>query len=242
MAKVLGVSRNTVVIAYQALLDDGYLVARERSGYYVSEKALDGMTRCQRSPPRVAGPRAEAARRPGPVWETRFTARPALMENISKPLDWQSYSYPFIYGQVDHELFPIAEWRDCARQALGRRWLGSWTNDTWDHDDPLLVEQIRRRLLPRRGILAHEQEILITLGAQNALYLLARLLVEKGTSAAMEEPGFPDARNIFALREAQIEFMPIDAGGAVVGARLTRSAVVFHTPGHQFTPTDNMLT
>jgi GntR family transcriptional regulator/MocR family aminotransferase len=140
MAKVLGVSRNTVVIAYQALLDDGYLVARERSGYYVSEKALDGMTCSQRSPQRVAAAPGGAAHRPGPAWEARFTARPALMENISKPLDWQSYAYPFIYGQVDHDLFPIAEWRDCARQALGRRWLGSWTNDTWDHDDPLLVE------------------------------------------------------------------------------------------------------
>ncbi|HEX3217889.1 MAG TPA: PLP-dependent aminotransferase family protein [Aestuariivirgaceae bacterium] len=240
MAKVLGVSRNTVVIAYQALLDDGYLVARERSGYYVSEKALDGITRCQRSPQRPAAAPAGAARRPGPAWETRFTARPALMENISKPLDWQSYAYPFIYGQVDHDLFPIAEWRDCARQALGRRWLGSWTNDTWDHDDPLLVEQIRRRLLPRRGILASEQEILITLGAQNALYLLARLLVQKGTPVAMEEPGFPDARNIFALREAAIEFMPIDPGGAVVGERLPRSAVVFVTPSHQFPTTVTM--
>jgi GntR family transcriptional regulator/MocR family aminotransferase len=240
MAKVLGVSRNTVVIAYQALLDDGYLVARERSGYYVSDKALDGATPCQRLRPRVAAAPAEAARRSGPAWETRFTVRPALMENISKPLDWHSYAYPFIYGQVDHDLFPIAEWRDCARQALGRRWLGSWTNDTWGHDDSLLVEQIRRRILPRRGILASEQEILITLGAQNALYLLARLLVQKGTPVAMEEPGFPDARNIFALREAAIEFMAIDAGGAAVSEKLARSAVVFVTPSHQFPTTVTM--
>jgi GntR family transcriptional regulator / MocR family aminotransferase len=240
MAKVLGVSRNTVVIAYQALLDDGYLVARERSGYYVSDKAMDGVTSCQRSPPRATAALSDPGRRSGPVWESRFTVRPALMENISKPLDWQNYAYPFIYGQVDHDLFPIAEWRDCARQALGRRWLGTWTNDTWDHDDELLVEQIRRRLLPRRGIMAHEQEILITLGAQNALYLLARLLVQKGTPVAMEEPGFPDARNIFALREAQIEFMPIDDGGAVVSERLSRSAVVFATPSHQFPTTVTM--
>ena len=43
MAKSLGVSRNTVVLAYQGLLDDGYLVARERSGYYVAEKALENI-------------------------------------------------------------------------------------------------------------------------------------------------------------------------------------------------------
>ena len=45
---------------------------------------------------------------------------PAAQANVTKPLDWQTYAYPFIYGQVDHNLFPLAEWRDCARQALGK--------------------------------------------------------------------------------------------------------------------------
>ena len=102
---------------------------------------------------------------------------PAASRNIrrprktfQKPLDWQSYTYPFIYGQVDHTLFPVAEWRDCTRQALGKKWLGTWTNDTWAHDDPMLVEHIRRRILPRRGIMATDDEILITLGrAERAL-------------------------------------------------------------------------
>ena len=171
MAKSLAVSRNTVVLAYQGLLDDGYLVARERSGYYVAEKALDSGHAAARRRSRRRGPPARSTGR------ARLIMDPAAQENISKPLDWQSYAYPFIYGQVDHNLFPLAEWRDCARQALGKKWLGSWTNDTWAHDDPLLVEQIRRRILPRRGIMASDDEILITLGAQNALYLLTSLLV-----------------------------------------------------------------
>ena len=145
-------------------------MARERSGYYVSEKAIETA-----APPKLAVKQAAAA---GSVdWSRRLTMRPAAQANVSKPLDWQSYPYPFIYGQVDHNLFPLAEWRDCARQALGKKWLGSWTNDTWAHDDPLLVEQIRRRILPRRGIMANDDEILVTLGAQNALYLLTALLV-----------------------------------------------------------------
>ena len=61
---------------------------------------------------------------------------------------------------------------------MGKKWLGTWTNDTWAFDDPLLVEQIRRRILPRRGIMASDDEILITLGAQNALYLITSLLVD----------------------------------------------------------------
>ena len=187
MAKSLAVSRNTVVLAYQGLLDDGYLMARQRSGYYVGEKALESVTRQK--------PQAKPKPLHGSVdWTARLVKDPAAQENISKPLDWQSYTYPFIYGQVDHNLFPLAEWRDCARQALGKKWLGSWTNDTWASDDPLLVEQIRRRILPRRGIMASDDEILVTLGAQNALYLLSSLLVDGNTRVAMEEPGYQIGR------------------------------------------------
>lgn len=233
MAKSLGVSRNTVVLAYQGLLDDGYLVARERSGYYVSDKAIETVT-----PPKLTA-------KPTPTassidWGQRLTMQPADQANVSKPLDWQSYPFPFIYGQVDHNLFPLAEWRDCARQALGKKWLGSWTNDTWAHDDPLLVEQIRRRILPRRGIMANDDEILITLGAQNALYLLSSLLIGPGTRAGMEEPGYPDVRNIFNLRTPHVSLLPVDEKGLVPTDAFNACDIVFTTPSHQFPTTVTM--
>ena len=233
MAKSLGVSRNTVVLAYQGLLDDGYLVARERSGYYVSDKAIETVT-----PPKLAPkPHASVSTID---WSQRLTMQPADQANVSKPLDWQSYPYPFIYGQVDHNLFPLAEWRDCARQALGKRWLGSWTNDTWAHDDPLLVEQIRRRILPRRGIMASDDEILITLGAQNALYLLSTLLIGPQTRAGMEEPGYPDVRNTFNLRTPHVSLLPVDEQGLVPTEEFNSCRIVFTTPSHQFPTTATM--
>lgn len=233
MAKGLGVSRNTVVLAYQGLLDDGYLVARERSGYYVSEKALEV----------IVAPKPGARPVPGTgqvEWRGRLKMEPASQANVSKPLDWQTYAYPFIYGQVDHNLFPLAEWRDCARQALGKKWLGSWTNDTWAHDDPLLVEQIRRRILPRRGIMANDDEILVTLGAQNALYLLTSLLVGPETRVAMEEPGYPDIRNIFRLKTGHVSLIPVDDKGLTLTDELNASQLVFTTPSHQFPTTVTM--
>ncbi len=231
MAKSLSVSRNTVVLAYQGLLDDGFLVARERSGYYVSEKAgLD--TPLPKRPKANGGGSLD--------WASRFKKYPAAQENISKPLNWQSYAYPFIYGQVDHTLFPVAEWRDCTRQALGKKWLGTWTNDTWAHDDPLLVEHIRRRILPRRGIMANDDEILITLGAQNALYLLTSLLVDDATRVAMEEPGYPDVRNIFQLKTRNVALIPVDEHGITLNADLGNAQIVFTTPSHQFPTTATM--
>ncbi len=234
MSKSLGVSRNTVVLAYQALLDDGYLVARERSGYYVADKALeDAVSTTARPPQRNRGTKTIQ-------WTERLTVRPSAQENSVKPLDWQSFTYPFIYGQVDHTLFPLAEWRECNRQALGKKWLGAWTNDTWVADDPLLVEQIRRRILPRRGIMASDDEILITMGAQNALYLLTALLVKRTTRVGMEEPGYPDIRNMFALATDNVSLIPVDEKGLTDSPIMDSCDIVFATPSHQFPTTVTM--
>src|SRR5262245_25184821 len=235
MAKSLGVSRNTVVLAYQGLLDDGYLFARERSGYFVADKALETAIR----PTKATSAKAAQAGT-DPDWKSRLLKHPAAQANIFKPLDWQSYTYPFIYGQVDHNLFPLAEWRDCARQALGKKWLGTWTNDTWAFDDPLLVEQIRRRILPRRGIMASDDEILITLGAQNALYLITSLIIDGDSRVAMEEPGFPDMRNIFRLKTNKVALVPVDEGGLTLTDQVAAADLVFVTPSHQFPTTATM--
>jgi GntR family transcriptional regulator / MocR family aminotransferase len=234
MAKSLGVSRNTVVLAYQGLLDDGYLVARERSGYFVSEKALTEIPPTARKALPRSTPQSDS------LWQSRFKIRPAANEFPSKPGDWQKYPYPFIYGQVDHNLFPLAEWRECTRQALGKKWLGTWTNDAWSVDDPLLVEQIRRRILPRRGIMATDDEILITLGAQNALYMLTTLLVDKSTHVAMEDPGYPDMRNAFELHAGKVSAVPVDEHGLTLAPALDTADIVFATPSHQYPTTVTM--
>ncbi len=63
----------------------------------------------------------------------------------------------------------------------------------------MLIEQIRTRVLPKRGIVAAPDEILITLGSQNALYLLTRLLLSSITRIGVENPCFREAINTFLL-------------------------------------------
>ncbi|MBT6094830.1 MAG: PLP-dependent aminotransferase family protein [Rhodospirillaceae bacterium] len=232
MAQILGVSRNTVVLTYQALVDDGYLQARERSGFYVNPEIRENLP--------VRDPEPIKAPINAPDWSRRFRVRPSAQANIEKPTDWRAYEYPFIYGQVDEELFPIGAWRECSRQALGRRAMDAWTGDSRENDDPMLVEQIRTRLLPRRGIYADSDQILITLGAQNALYLLASLLISPETTVAMEEPGYADARNIFSLKTRRISLIPVDERGLPVDDRLNGADYVFVTPSHQFPTTVTM--
>ena len=64
-----------------------------------------------------------------------------------------------------------------------------------------LVEQIRTRVLPKRGVFALKEEIILTVGTQHAYYLLAEALFGDATRLGLEEPGHPHARNSFALRQ-----------------------------------------
>ena len=168
LSRQLGVARNTVVLAYQHLVDENYLLAHERSGYFVNPDILSGRVDIEQQPQSVDN-KPESA---GPEIVLDLLSQ----RNIQRPLDWQRYEYPFIYGQVDPALFPVNDWREACRLSLRVGAINEWTDDRVDHDDELLVEQIHTRVLPRRGVWANRDEILITTGAQNALFLIAQLL------------------------------------------------------------------
>jgi len=230
LADQLRIARNTVVFAYQQLVSEGYLVSRERSGHFVCDSVMQGHSG---SVPEDAPalPDADAPQRVR--WEERLRFRPSRQRNITKPQDWQKQPYPFVYGQFDPDLFPTAEWRECCIKALSVLDIRSWAPDLITHDDPALIEQIRTQVLPRRGVWADAEEIVITVGAQHALYLLADLLVNEDTVVGMEDPGYPDARNIFASHTRNLLPMPVDERGLCTGTHLLGCDYLFVTPGHQ---------
>jgi GntR family transcriptional regulator/MocR family aminotransferase len=232
LASDLKISRNTVVLAYHQLVDDGYLLSHERSGFVVAP-----IERIVPEKPAVVSPAQSAAE---PDWEARFRVRASTLRSIVKPSNWQSYRYPFLYGQYDPDLFPLAEWRQCSRQALSVMELRDWAPDQIDQDDPMLVEQLRTRILPRRGIWAQPAEIMITLGAQQALYLLAELLFGRDTAVGVEDPGYPDMRHIAALKSDRLSLLPVDEDGLIPGAGTTACDYVYLTPSHQCPTTVTM--
>ncbi len=232
LARHLGIARNTVVLAYQQLIDEGYLVARERSGYYIDKTMLDGRVRVE--------PLNLDSKHQAPNWDHHIKFHPSRQRNVVKPLDWKKYRYPFLFGQLDPELFPVSEWRECCRQALSVADIQDVTPDRIDTDDPLLIEQIQARILPRRGVWAGREEILITMGAQQALYILADLLIKKGTRVGMENPGYPDARNIFELKSPSMVPLTVDESGVVPGPDLDDCEFVYLTPSHQSPTTVTM--
>ena len=233
LAQTLALSRTTVTLALQALADQGLLVSRPRSGFFVADAFRSKLS--------DAGHAAGRAVPAGLTnWQERLLQHPSAQRNIVKPPDWQQQAYPFIYGQFDASLFPFRDWRACVMETLQARSVRQWATDHIDRDDGALVDQIHRRLLPARGIWAERDEILVTSGAQQATFLLSMLLVGPTTRVGIEDPGYPDARNTFALRTQHVQPLPVDADGLVLGAALSRCDYVYVTPSHQCPTTVTM--
>ncbi|MCX7231986.1 MAG: GntR family transcriptional regulator, partial [Burkholderiales bacterium] len=186
LAAALGLSRNTVSLALQVLVDKGFLNASPRSGLVVNGDILLG----QVNQSSHADPPSSDMQ-----WDARFVARLENQRNIVKPANWQDYPYPFVYGQFDASLMPLRDWRACAHQALFVPAVKKWAQDHIDRDSEALLDQIQHRLLPARGIMARRDEILVTAGAQMGCYLLANVLLDRQTVVGIEDPGYPDARN-----------------------------------------------
>ncbi|MGJ8616031.1 MAG: PLP-dependent aminotransferase family protein [Sulfitobacter sp.] len=222
LAGHLGISRITVTIAYTELLANDYLVSKGRSGYFVSENAP--------APPRFS-PAAEE--NDAVDWSRAIGQKFSGGVTPSKPPDWAKYRFPFIYGQADPTLFDHANWRLCALQALGQRDFTSLTTDYYDKDDPQLIEFIARHTLPRRGISARPEQILITLGAQNALWLTTQVLLTQRRRAVLEDPCYHALRDILSQSRCHVTPVRVDQDGLPPDAIPPNTDVIFTTPSHQ---------
>jgi len=224
LAHVLGLSRNTVTSAYQQLVDEAFLEARPRSGVFVSAHV--------RPRPVAVAEAAPGSGGNAPDWSARVLRSQLGRPTLSKPVRWADYPYPFVYGTHDPLLFPTEDFRECCVRSLARSQLPQWTPDFGTDDVPELIEQIRTHLLPRRGVFALDDEIMVTIGAQHAYYLLSDTLLSKRTRIGLEEPGHPHARNSFAMREPQFVEVPVDDDGLIVDG-LPPLDYLFVTPSHQ---------
>lgn len=228
LARHLHVSRITVTLAYTELLADDYIAARGRSGYYVSDNAPE--------PPSFPTEKAED----GTVDWNRVLGHQPPPYWLHKPSDWAHYKYPFIYGQADQTLFDAANWRLCALRALGRKDFATLTADQYDSDDPRLVDFIARQALPRRGILANSDEILLTMGAQNALWLTVQILLNQRRCAVVEDPSYPSLRDILQGSRCKVTHVSVDQDGLPPQNIPPETDVVFTTPAHQCPTTATM--
>src|SRR6056297_2597253 len=222
LAQHLGVSRITVTLAYTELLANDFLSSKGRSGYFVSPDAPE--------PPRFE---KSAQREDAVDWTRALGQRFTGGATLVKPTDWAQYRYPFLYGQTDPQLFDHANWRQCALQALGARDFAALTRDYYDQDDPQLVEFLLRHTLPRRGSTANPEEVLITMGAQNALWMTSQVLLTQRRKAVIENPCYPALRDVLTRSRCHLSAVDVDEDGLPPGDIPETTDVIFTTPSHQ---------
>lgn len=224
LAQELGVSRNTVALAYQELVAEGHLATRERSGIFVTGLAPAAV---------VDYDRLRGGAAPISPLDELDRGDIAASRRFRLPPDWQRYRFPFIDQRFDRSMFPVAEWREASRLALGTADIAEWTSADEDIDDETLIEQIRARILPRRGIIAARNEILIVGSEQQALFLIAKALGQRMRRVAIEDPGLPQTRDVLQLAGAELILQPVDDGGMIVDDRLVEGDCIYVTPSRQ---------
>ena len=259
LAKQLSVSRNTIVLVYQTLMDEGYIVTKERSGIFVSDNIGQGRVNITQNSGRQATPHQKNLSA-GTFEKTHIQTaqKPKLKNNTNKiknknnqqrfkgalsttsetacPSNWRRYSFPFIDGKFDSSLYPIKEWRDANNRANASGEIFQWSELQGLQDDPMLLDEIRSKILPRRGIQASRAEILITVGTQQALHLISQLFVDHTVTVAVEEPGYPEMRELLLQQGAKLIYQSLDDKGVVVDDNLDCCDILYTTPSHQ-TPT-----
>jgi GntR family transcriptional regulator/MocR family aminotransferase len=225
LAATLGLSRNTVSQAYRDLIDEGLLHAQVGRGTFVAARAG------ARSGPRDPG---EPER--GFAWGGLLARRNRALE---LPRAFAGELGPvrldFRGGQVDLASLPLAELKRAHVRAVDQ------LHELADHRDPRGWPPLREAVaqaLVARGIRCAPDDVAIVNGAQQALDLLARVLVDPGDSVVMEDPGYFGARFAFAAAEAHVLGVGVDADGLRTDelARLLRARrvkLLFTTPAVQ---------
>lgn len=210
-ASTLGVSRNTVVLAYERLASEGYVEMRAGTGAFVTRQILDP------PPP----PMADAIPPPaeGPHLVTRDDRRPV---------------FDLWYAGPDPRLFPAHLWRRLGSAALGACAAGLSGYGPVG-GDPRLRRAIAAHLAIHRGIAARPEQVVVTSGAQEALNLIARLILAPGDTVVVEDPGYAAAAQVFEAHGARLRPGPVDAEGLDAAALDGLSPrLVYVTPAHQF--------
>jgi GntR family transcriptional regulator/MocR family aminotransferase len=210
LATELKVSRNTAVYAYERLISEGYLQSASRTGIFVSPSITI---------PRDLKPKKDTTRTPGP----------AAQPHLSPPR-------PFRPCQPDVGLFPLLAWNRMRGRALrreGRNILHYQASCIAGL--PALRENVATYLRDHRGVRCDSHQVIITSGSQQALFLLALLLLKPRDQVYVEDPGYVEARLACANAGARIVPGRIDEQGLCLPEPDSgRISLIYTTPSRQF--------
>jgi GntR family transcriptional regulator / MocR family aminotransferase len=213
LAAELGVSRHTVATAYGRLVAEGYAEGHAGGGSVVAASP---------APPK-------GVNRSGPAAALRPARRFA---------GWSPYFRPPPYGcrfdlrpgLPDPTLFPTLLWRRQVAAAV--------SSEHREYGDPAGRIRLRRAVADwvarSRSVAAGEDTLVITCGAQHAIDLVSRVLLEPGDCVAVEDPGYVPVVRLFTALGMRVVGVPVDDQGLVVDLLPPSARIVYVTPSHQY--------
>jgi GntR family transcriptional regulator/MocR family aminotransferase len=230
LAAELGVSRLTVNEAFTQLHAEGYIVTKAGSGTFVADPLPDSFLAADHenaSPPRRQ--ERHVSKRVNRIPDTRTGDQFDLGPTDALPGVLLQSGIPAV------DEFPIAIWERLRAQILAKKGVNLLRYGS-NRGDTDLREALCAYLCDFRGARCHPDQILIVAGMQQAMLIAALATLDPGDRAWIEDPGFHQARKVFALAGAKIMPRPVDREGIVVGRVPGRFApkLIYVTPSHQF--------
>jgi len=227
LAEQLGISRTVVVLAYELLLAEGFVAGRSGSGTYV--------------PAGLSTARPRGSGKPSQLRLSRFGAAAAAMasrvqfpEPRVTPLP-----YDFAYGRSDVDCFPFEPWRRILRRRARQTRIRELDYGP-SAGSEALREAICAHLRRSRAVACEPSQMIVVNGSQQALDLIARVLIEPADGVVIEDPSYQGTREILRAGGARLHAVAVDRDGLDPAALPVRARVAFVTPSHQF-PTGAIL-
>jgi GntR family transcriptional regulator/MocR family aminotransferase len=215
LASGLSVSRTTVSVAYDRLAGEGFVTSRVGAGTFVTDHAPQQQGRAKQ--------RRRDALSPRKIWDT-----------IPLPTAFgRRAHFDFRSGLPDATLFPHVTWRRLMGREMRSDAVGVGVYGSPAGLRPLR-DAIARHIGTARAIDASADDIVITSGTQQALDVIARVLLSAGDRVAIEDPGYMPARALFRTLGMRLAAVPVDDEGLVVDALPRDIRLVYVTPSHQY--------
>ncbi len=214
------VARVTIMQAYEQLQAEGFVTSRRGAGTFVAKEIGDLQP----------GPSKAGFQPPLTKWGERVMAhQPTTARNKIRP------EIDFGFGRSFAHIFPYDTWRRLLARYLSTDDIMLSRYGSVAGFDPLR-EAVAAYLDRQRGVRCSPNQVVIVSGAQQALDILARLLLAKGDEVLVETPGYSDAFTLFKVNGAKLVPLAVDDEGfpAEKIPELCCARLVFVTPSHQF--------
>ncbi len=227
LGRELGLSRNTVMSAFEQLHAEGYLDCRTGAGSFVVGSLAESLRKTHAQ--HTGSMRKEA------ILRARLARRGQAMLDAWTPETPAGSPRAFIPGIPALDAFPHRQWNRCVRDAASKLDQAALNYGPSGGYLPLR-KALAAYLAAARGVRCEAQQILLVSGVQQGLDLITRLLTDPGDPVWIEEPGHPGARGVFMAGQTRLIPVPVDNNGLDIDEGIRRCPVArlaYVTPSHQ---------